>query len=68
MVWDKDIFLQRVGVKDRVCWCECWQIARRCRTLETHPRPPVLTAADFFERTEVQKYSLKDGLAGLLKV
>ena len=28
----KENFLQWVGVKGRVWWCECWQIARRCRT------------------------------------
>ena len=35
----KENFLQWVGVKGKVCWCECWQIARRCRTFVSHLRP-----------------------------
>ena len=61
----KEYFLQWVGVKGRVCWCECWQIARRCRTVILHLR---LCGKIWQLQTSfcVQTYSLKDAMA-LLK-
>ena len=64
-VWwlSKDYFFQGVGAKGKVCWCECWQIARRCRTFELPSSSGFrLTAPDFFQRTGVQSQG-RDGPA-----
>ena len=53
--WSKEYSMQvGVWVKGKVCWCECWQIARRCRNSELPSSSCFLTAPDFFQRTDVQ--------------
>ena len=62
--WSKEYSMQvGVWVKGKVCWCECWQIARRCRNSELPSSSCFLTAPDFFQRTDVQQSQGRYGRA-----